>query len=55
MPDCDSFNQQAFANDYQRYIEWRMSNVRYETEFGIVHLLTNKDNKADFERIEDEE
>lgn len=32
-----------------------MSNVRYETEFGIVHLLTNKDNKADFERIEDEE
>lgn len=55
MPDCDSFNQQAFANDYQRYIEWRMANVRYETEFGIVHTLTSKDNKADLERIEDEE
>lgn len=55
MPDCDSFNQQAFANDYQRYVEWRMSNVRYETEFGIVHVQTSKDSKLDQEKIEDEE
>lgn len=55
MPDCDSFNQQAFANDYQRFNEWRMGNVRYETEFGIVHVPLSKDAKVDWEQIEDEE
>lgn len=28
MPDMDSFSQKAFANDYQRYQEWKMSQVR---------------------------
>ena len=55
MPECDSFNQQAFANDYQRYMDWRLSNVRYETEFGIVHVSTSKDAKVDWEKIEYEE
>lgn len=55
MPDCDTFNQQAFAADYQRYLDWRMNNVRYETEFGIVHLPPSKDAKIDWEKIEDDE
>jgi len=55
MPDCDSFNQKAFSMDYQRYVEWRMHNVRYETEFGLVHVPASKDAKVDWDQIEDEE
>jgi len=55
MPDCDTFNQQAFASDYQRFLEWKMNNVRYESEFGIVHAPASKDAKIDWEKIEDEE
>lgn len=29
--------------------------MRYETEFGIVHLPPSKDVKVDWEKIEDEE
>jgi len=32
-----------------------MGNVRYETEFGIVHVALSKDSKLDLEKIEDEE
>lgn len=55
MPESDTFVQQAFASDYQRYLDWRLNNVRYETEFGIVHLPASKDAKVDWEKIEDEE
>ena len=55
MSDCDPFNQQAFANDFQRYTDWWIGNVRYETEFGLVHLPPSKDQKVDWEKIEDEE
>lgn len=55
MSDCDAFNQQAFANDFQRYTDWWIGNVRYETEFGLVHLPPSKDQKVDWEKIEDEE
>jgi len=30
-----------------------MENVRYETEFGIVHAPTSKDAKVDWEKLED--
>jgi hypothetical protein len=55
MPDCDSFVQTAFANDYERFVKWKMEQVRYETEFGIIHVPTTKDAKIDWEQIEDEE
>lgn len=32
-----------------------MNNVRYETEFGIVHLPPSKDAKIDWEKIDDDE
>jgi hypothetical protein len=32
-----------------------MSNVRYETEFGIVHLPPSKDAKIDWDAIRDQE
>ena len=35
MPGCDMFSQQAFANDYIRFKEWQMQQVRYDTEFAI--------------------
>lgn len=54
MPDCDPFNQTAFANDYQRYMDWKMENVRYETEFGIVHIPQSKDSKIDRDKIDEE-
>jgi hypothetical protein len=55
MPESDAFVQQAFAGDYQRYLDWKMNNVRYETEFGIVHVPPSKDAKIDWEKIEDDE
>ena len=35
MPGCDMISQQAFANDYIRFKEWQMQQVRYDTEFAI--------------------
>jgi hypothetical protein len=32
-----------------------MDSVRYETEFGLIHVPASKDAKVDWERIEDEE
>ena len=55
MPECDSLKQGAFANDYQRFLEWKMSVVRYETEFGLVHVAPSKDVEVDWDHIEDEE
>lgn len=49
MPDMDSFVQKAFANDYQRYQEWKMTQVRFNTEFGIIrkkHDPTNTKQRA---------
>lgn len=55
MPDCDQFTQQAFASDYKNFKDWIINNVRYETEFGIVHAPVGKDGKVDWDKIEDEE
>lgn len=32
-----------------------MENVRYETEFGLVHAPASKDAKVDWDKIEDNE
>ena len=43
LPACDEFSQKAFANDFIRYQEWKMSQVRYDTEFALVHKIGGKD------------
>ena len=52
--EFESFKQDAFYDDFNRYRQWKMSQVRYETEFGIVHVPA-KDHVLDFKKIEDEE
>jgi len=37
-----------------RFQEWKNSQIRYETEFGIVHVAP-KDGSLDLDAIEDEE
>jgi len=54
MPEADSFSQTAFANDYERFVQWKMEQVRYDSEFGIIHAPTSKDAKVDWEKIEDD-
>lgn len=53
MPPCDLFSQQAFANDYIRYQEWLMQQVRYDSEFAIVHKIGGKDG-IDPRQLEDD-
>ena len=43
----EKFTQEAFANDYQRYQEWRTKQVRFNTEFGIVRRKTGAGNPKD--------
>jgi len=43
MSECDTLKQTSFADDYKRFLEWKMSQVRYDTEFGIVHVPASKD------------
>jgi hypothetical protein len=37
-----------------RFQDWNLSQVRYDTEFGIVHVAP-KDQSLDLEEIEDNE
>jgi len=37
-----------------RHMEWMMAQVRYNTEFGIVHQPAAKDQELDMSAIEDE-
>lgn len=46
--------QQTFTDDLERYKKWRLSQTRYETEFGIVHVPA-KDGSIDLKKIEEEE
>ena len=46
--------QQAFADDLERYKKWKLSQTRYETEFGIVPLPA-KDGSLDLKKIEEDE
>jgi hypothetical protein len=50
----DPIKQMSFNDDYQRFTEWKVSQVRYDTEFGIVHHAP-KDQELDLEEIEDNE
>ena len=54
MPDCDSVVQTCFASDYERFVQWKMDQVRNETEFGIIHAPATKDAKIDWDKIDDD-
>lgn len=44
----------AFHDDLDRYRKWKMSQVRYESEFGITHAPA-KDGTLDTKKIEEDE
>jgi hypothetical protein len=46
--------QMAFHDDLDRYKKWKMSQVRYESEFSITHAPA-KDGTLDTKKIEDDE
>jgi hypothetical protein len=50
----ESIKQQTFLDDLDRFKKWKISQVRYDTEFGIVHAPT-KDGSIDLKKIEEEE
>lgn len=50
----DPLKQQAFFDDLQRFNDWKQSQVRYDTEFGIVHQA-GKDGSLDLDEQEDNE
>lgn len=50
----EPLKQNAFLEDFTRFKEWKMSQLRYDTEFGIVHVAP-KDGSIDMEEIEDNE
>lgn len=52
--EYDNLKQMAFASDYMRHMEWMMAQVRYNTEFGIIHAPASKDSELDMSAIEDE-
>jgi len=54
MPPIDSLKQQAFVNDYIRHTEWKMAQVREDTEFAMIHLPPSKDAEVDWSKIEDD-
>ena len=46
--------QNAFIEDYVRFNEWKQSQVRYDSEFGITHQAP-RDGSIDWDEIEDNE
>ncbi len=54
FPEFEPFKQEAFYEDLHRFKKWRMQQVRYDSEFGIVHVPT-KDYTPDYDLIEDDE
>jgi len=55
MQECDILKQQAFANDYIRHSDWKLTQVRNDTEFSLNHLPASKDGQVDWEQIEDDD
>ena len=55
MPDCEEFAQQAFSLDYHRHVEWKINQMRYDSEFAIVHLPPGKDQPVDWAQIAEDE
>lgn len=50
----DPIKQMSFNDDFQRFTEWKVSQVRYDTEFGIAHHAP-KDQEIDWDEVEDNE
>jgi len=50
----EMIKQMAFHDDLDRYKKWKMSQVRYENEFGVVHAPA-KDGTLDIKKIEEDE
>lgn len=50
----EAIKQNSFIDDYMRFNDWKTSQIRYDTEFGIVHVAP-KDQSLDLEEIEDNE
>lgn len=50
----EPLKQAAFLEDFNRFTEWKMSQVRYDSEFGITHVAP-KDGALDLEEIEETE
>lgn len=46
--------QQTFNDDLERFKKWKLSQTRYEAEFGIVHVPA-KDGSIDLKKIEEDE
>lgn len=46
--------QQVFNDDLDRCRKWRLSQVRYESEFGVTHAPA-KDGSLDVKKIEEDE
>ena len=44
----DTIKQMSFNDDQRRFTEWKVSQVRYDTEFGITHHAP-KDQELDWE------
>ena len=55
LPDCDMLAQEIFLRDYQNYLQWKMGQLRYDTEFALVHLPVSKDQPVNWDQIADEE
>jgi hypothetical protein len=50
----EHIKQVAFHDDLDRYKKWRLSQTRYDTEFGITHAPA-KDGTLDIKKIEEDE
>lgn len=48
----EPLKQNSFIEDYVRFNEWKLSQVRYDSEFGIIHIPP-KDGSLDLDEIED--
>jgi len=38
FPDYEAFKQEAFFDDWKRFREWKVTQERYETQLGIIHV-----------------
>ena len=52
--EFEPFKQEAFYDDLERFKKWKISQVRYDTEFGIIHVPA-KDQQIDLKKINEEE
>jgi hypothetical protein len=53
-PDYEPLKQEAFFDDWRRYRDWKLTQARYDTEFGITHVAP-KGQELDMMLIADDE